>query len=89
MDENRIARVREKMRAAGLRQLLISDPTSIGYLTGVAVEPGERFFALLLREEGEPLLFLNRLFSSDTALRILWLRDTDDVAALVAKELLP
>ncbi|MGX8698697.1 MAG: M24 family metallopeptidase, partial [bacterium] len=36
-----------------------------------------------------PLLFLNRLFSSDTALRILWLRDTDDVAALVTKELLP
>lgn len=38
----RIARVMEKMKENGLEQLLISDPKSIAFLTGIFVDPYER-----------------------------------------------
>ena len=47
MDEKRIGRVLEKMEGAGLSQLLVTDPLSIGYLTGAYIYPGERMLALL------------------------------------------
>ena len=46
----RIARVMEKMKENGLEQLLISDPKSIAFLTGIFVDPYERLWALLLME---------------------------------------
>ena len=51
MDE-RISRVLEKMKEKGIDQLLVSDPLSIRFLTGIMVNPGERLYALLLRTSG-------------------------------------
>ena len=45
MDE-RISRVLEKMKEKGIDQLLVSDPLSIRFLTGIMVNPGERLYAL-------------------------------------------
>ena len=45
----RIARVLENLQAQGLEQMIVSDPTTIFYLTGVRIQPGERMLALLLR----------------------------------------
>ena len=45
----RMERVLEKMRKKGIDQLLVSDPLSIRFLTGITVNPGERLYALLLR----------------------------------------
>lgn len=81
--QSRIDRVRSRMAEAELTQLLISDPTSIAYLTDLSLDPGERFFALLLGLTGEPLLFLNRLFSYDGPLPVCWLQDTEPVAEAV------
>ena len=47
---SRIERVLGHMRARGLTQLMVTDPKSIWYLTGVDVEPYERLFAFLLRK---------------------------------------
>ena len=41
MDE-RISRVLEKMKEKGIDQLLVSDPLSIRFLTGIMVNPGTR-----------------------------------------------
>ena len=59
----RMDRVRAALRAQGLTQMIVCDPKSVWYLTGVAVEPYERLLALYLPTEGEPVLFLNRLFN--------------------------
>lgn len=63
----RMDRVRAALRAQGLTQMIVCDPKSVWYLTGVAVEPYERLLALYLPTEGEPVLFLNRLFNGARA----------------------
>jgi len=63
MDE-RISRVLEKMKEKGIDQLLVSDPLSIRFLTGIMVNPGERLYALLLRTSGKHTLFLNHTSSN-------------------------
>ena len=42
---NRIEKLRSEMKKSGLAALLLTQPMSIAYLTGVKVAPGERFFA--------------------------------------------
>ena len=59
MQNNRIARVLQAMQAQGMTQMIVSDPQSIDYLTGVYVEPFERLFALYLRADGRHIFFLN------------------------------
>ena len=62
MFQKRVNQVIEKMKTDGLKQILVSEPCSIYYLTGVDVGPGERLFALYLNDEGRKVLFLNTLF---------------------------
>ena len=69
----RMDRVRAALRAQGLTQMIVCDPKSVWYLTGVAVEPYERLLALYLPTEGEPVLFLNRLFNvPEPPCRTVW-----------------
>ena len=42
----------------GLTQMIVSDPLSIRYLTGVWVDPYERLYALYLRTDGKHRFFL-------------------------------
>ena len=62
MNQSRIEKILAGMKAAGLSQALLSDPSTLTYLTGDRFSPGERYLALLLREGERPVLFLNRLF---------------------------
>ena len=84
MYNERIKRVCGKMEERGLCQLLVTDPISIFYLTGIKVHPGERFWALLLGASGEQLLFANRLFalSGQTVETVLY-SDSDDIRTVV------
>ena len=71
----RMERVLEKMRKKGIDQLLVSDPLSIRFLTGIMVHPGERLYALLLRTNGKHTMFLNYLYYvSDTGFEEVWFR---------------
>ncbi len=82
----RIERVLSAMQANGLTQMLVCDPHSIWYLTGVDVEPGERLFALYLTATGKHILFLNRLFHvPQPPFEAVWMTDTDDGIGLVAQ----
>ena len=63
MNKERIQKVAENMRAEGLEQILVTAPTSVFYLTGKWIAPGERMLALLVRGDGSSRLFANRLFA--------------------------
>ncbi len=89
MQEERIQRVLSALKGLGAEQLLVCDPMSVYYLTGVYVQPFERFFGLLLRGDGKHVLFLNRLFHvpQEPGIEKLWYSDTDPVAELIAARL--
>src|SRR5699024_8030590 len=79
----------EEMKKKGVSQMLITDPMSIYYLTGVYIQPMERFYALLLKQNGEHVFFLNHLFTvpGETGIREVWSSDTDPVMEKVAEYL--
>lgn len=81
----RIKRVIENMNTLGISQLIVSDPMSIRYLTGIYVEPFERLYAFLIRTDGTHTFFLNHLFSvPETGYEEVRFSDTDDQIALLA-----
>ena len=84
--DKRIAQVCDRMKQAGVSQFLITDHLSIYYLTGIDVLPFERFWALLVRTDDQPILFANKLFAlEDTgSFKTILHIDTDDIAAMVA-----
>lgn len=89
MHIERANRILRSLDGLGARQMLITDPMSIYYLTDVYVQPFERFFGLLLRSDGNHILFLNRLFfvPQDVGIEKVWYSDTDPVEDIVAKYL--
>ena len=85
MFQKRVDQVIARMKADGLKQILVSEPCSIYYLTGVDVGPGERLFALYLNDEGRKVLFLNTLFTVEQKdCEEIWYSDTDDSTSLLA-----
>ena len=86
MEMERIGRVLQAMQDRGLAQMIVCDPQSIDYLTGVYVEPMERLFALYLRADGHHIFFLNKLFTvPETPIEQVWFTDTDDAVGLIAQ----
>jgi len=81
----RMNRVLTAMAASGLDGLVVSDPQSIWYLTGIYNEPYERLFALYLDKNGEHRFFLNKLFNiHNSGFKEIWTCDTDDVIGTMA-----
>ncbi len=91
MNKERIQKVAENMRAEGLEQILVTAPTSVFYLTGKWIAPGERMLALLVRGDGSSRLFANRLFALKGAVDadLKEFDDTDDPIALLEKDVRP
>ena len=91
MNQIKLEKILATMNHSGVRQLLISDPAVIYYLTGVSIQPGERLLALVLRADGQNRFFINDLFhqTRDLGVPITYYNDTEDGVALVAKALIP
>jgi len=89
MNQNRIDRIMTELEKMNVSQMLIVDPMSIYYLTGVFNGPGERFYALLLKKDGSHIYFLNNLFSipQEVGAKKVWYSDTDPVMDIVAEYL--
>ena len=89
MQQERINRILEKLGEMKLDYMIVSDPVSIFYMTGIDIEPGERLYALLIDKEGALKLFINQLFPLDerTDMEMVWYSDTDDPIAKMAMEL--
>lgn len=85
MYTKRLERVCARLSEKGLTQMIVCDPFSIRYLTGVWIEPFERLYALYLRTDGQHRFFLNTLFVvPDTNLPRTWFSDTDDGIRIIA-----
>lgn len=91
MKQNRVERILSALGAQGISQMLIVDPMSIYYLTGVYNDPHERFYALLLRADGKHAYFLNRLFTipQEVGVEKVWYDDTDPAMEIVSRYLQP
>lgn len=89
MENNRIKRVTEAFKEMGVSQMLVVDPMSVYYMTGVYVVPMERFFGLLLKADGNHVMFLNKLFTIPEGVEIEkeWFSDTDPVTEIIARHL--
>lgn len=88
MEMKRIERVLQAMESKGLTQMIVADPQSIDYLTGVYIEPFERLFALYLRTDDQHILFLNKLFTvPQTPIAEVWFTDTDDFIGMMAQHI--
>lgn len=87
MKVNRLNRIISKLKENGISQMLISDPASIFYLTGKMLDPGERFFALLIKDNGENKIFINSLFTvpEDLGAEKIWFSDEDDPCEIASR----
>ena len=89
MNEARANRILAALKEQGVDQMLITDPMSICYLTGISMAPIERFYSLLLKADGHHYYFLNHLFNvpGDVGVEKVWYSDTDPVPEIVAARL--
>ena len=80
MNHERIEKILGKLKDNGLRQMIMSDPFAIYYLTGRFIDPGERLYALYICEDGSHRIFINNLFTVPEDLGVEKVRfdDTDD-----------
>lgn len=87
MNQERIRRITEGMKARGMDHLLISDPVAIFYLLGRKIAPGERMLVLYLHAKGGAKLVINELFpqEGDVGVDLIWYNDVDDGVAILAE----
>lgn len=74
---NRVNAVVQNMRRLGMEQIIITDPNSVYYLTGVYFDTEERFLALYLNLNGSIRLFLNNMFYAPADIGIELVRFND------------
>lgn len=86
MKTERLRRVLDKLEQKGIRQMIITDPVSIFYLTGYSIDPGERMYALYINSNGNHRLFVNWLFHvpGDLGVELVRFTDTDDYVSMLA-----
>ncbi|WP_027701511.1 M24 family metallopeptidase [Metaclostridioides mangenotii] len=88
MKTQRLNAVLEQMKKDDLTQMLVSDPTSIYYLTEELVHPGERLLSLYLNVNGKHKLYINGLFPihQDLGIEIVYFNDNQNPIEIIAKE---
>ena len=91
MNKQRIHRVIENMKKAGLTQIIVSSTASVYYLTGYWIEPHERMLALYLDVSGRSILLGNEIFGlkSMPDLPLLCHKDSDNPVQDLAKTVKP
>ena len=91
MNKQRIDRITENMKKAGLEQIIVSSTASLYYLTGYWVEPHERMIALYLDTSGRAILFGNEIFglNSSPDLPLICHRDSDNPVKDLAEAVRP
>lgn len=87
MNKERVSKVLETMQELKLSQILVTDPTSIFYLTNHYEDPFERFWGLLLKSDGGHKLIANKLFtlSEVEGVDIVWYSDGESAVEKLAE----
>ena len=93
MQAERLEALVQGLKAAGIAQHLVSDPSSIAYLIGYETQPGERLLLLKVAADGRHQLYLNQLFPQASGLaddiEIVTYRDGEPVISCLAQSLAP
>ncbi|MBP2650290.1 MAG: peptidase [Firmicutes bacterium] len=86
MNQVRLNKVLQGMENSNIPQMVICDPSSIFYLTGKWIFPGERMLALYLTLIGKHKLFVNELFSGmgEAPVETIWFNDTQNGVEVLA-----
>lgn len=90
MNQERLNKVLESMKAEGIGQFLVTDPMAVYYLTGTMLNCGERMMVLYLAEGKEPELIVGKLFpqnEKELGAKVVYFEDTDDYVGMLAKEM--
>lgn len=89
----RIQALLKVLKEQSYSDLLISNPTTIAYLTNYYnLFPGERIYLLHLSANGTLTLYLNKLFPTpnvDTAIQTIWYNDGETILNTLATKLQP
>ncbi len=91
MNTEALGKLIVNMEKLCLKQLIITAPMSIKYLTGRFINPGERLVALKVDVDGSCHLIANRLFAQKPleGAELIEYDDTDDTGKLLASLCLP
>ena len=91
MNTARLEKVIGNMERHGLKQLLVTSPANVYYLTGVWCEPFERMLALHVKDDGGVKLYANRMFALEgqTDVPMAVYEDMDDCIAVLAPDMAP
>ena len=87
LDTARLDRIVTKMKEQNLPQMIITDPTSIFYLLGKWIVPGERMLALYINVNGKNRLIINKLFpqTEDLGVPLTYIDDIDDGVEILSQ----
>jgi len=87
--KKRMAAVIKKMKENSIHQLIVSKESSIFYLLGENIDPGERFHVLLIHETGKIRLYINRLFNLKKPLDLFihWYDDTENIGEIFSNRI--
>jgi Xaa-Pro dipeptidase len=87
MHLNRRQQVAQKMQQEGVGHLILSDPSTIFYLTGTWFHPGERLIVLHMKADASLRIVINELFplNVDLGAEVVWYNDTQDGIEYLAK----
>lgn len=83
--QKRLEQTKEQMKQRDFSGLIVSDPYSIRYLTGIWNNPYERMYVLYLDANGNDRFFINKLFNvPKNDFEEVWYSDTDNYVKLLA-----
>lgn len=87
---NRISKVQSALKEKGLSSLIISDSSSLWYLTGESIHQGERLTVLTILRDENPFWIRNRLFPlkrGNEEIEDISFEDGEDGMTLLARRL--
>lgn len=89
LNQERLKRVQNRMKEMHLTQMLVTEPVAVYWLTGKFLEPGERFYGLLIRTGRPAVFYINELFRfpGDIGAEKIYYSDTDDLVPILKKEI--
>ncbi len=84
---NRIKELQRRMLQQKIDVCLISDCKAIDYFIHQRFSVGERLIALIVKPNGNPILYLNKLipFASSENIDLIRISDTDDAVKMIAE----
>ncbi|MCR3760766.1 Xaa-Pro peptidase family protein [Clostridium felsineum] len=65
---SRIKRVIDNMKKHNLSQMIVTSPSSVFYLSGALIDPGERLMAMYINVSGKVTFIINSLFKNSKGL---------------------